>query len=632
MELSIIIPAYNRKETLKRCLLSLDEQDYPKDKYEFIVVDDGSSDGTIEFVQALAEKHRNFHYIQQYRKGPASARNLGIKKARGEIIGFTDDDCALDRDWVRLMIESHKKNPEIIAVGGLTLVPYKKANIMIGQSLSNGAIQINLNGQKEVIFLPTCNVTFKRRIFEEYKFNEEFPLPGGEDLELFWRLFKHGHRFIWSKDIRMSHHRNGSITDFIRQAYIYGRGNLLTKFLHNDQPLLKELKTGKFSFWVATLVNVIKIPRFSFILGRKLIKENNIKNAYKKISIYLYFMLHKIFYIFGNISEFFRIREKCSAQQLNHASHALILDITHSCNLSCRICDIWKTKNTEKDLDISYIKKMLWQAKDLKIKEIALSGGEPLLRKDIFDIFEYAKDLEIKDLGVLTNGILAESFFPRLRPYLIDNIISPVISLDSLNPEIHNFVRDSDIAWQKTKKALNRLSALKKEYLQVNFNIITIILNQNLEELLELANFIKNLGTNSLQFQVILPNNLRMAERKMSSFWIPRERLTLLDKMLGKLIEFKRKNPKFIKNSTSNLSLIKKYFQGTITSNDVQCQSAEKTILVSNQGNCTTCFSSYGDIKTLELKDIFESKERLKASVKVKKCAWPCLLPCFCDL
>jgi len=631
---SIIIPAYNREKTLRRCLTSLGNQDYPRDKFEIIVVDDGSSDGTVQMLSNLAKKYRNLRYIKQFRKGPASARNLGAKHARGEIIGFTDDDCVLSKDWIKLMVDSHGRNPEFTAVGGLTSVSNEKNNIIVSQFLSNCSIQIGLNGGREIIFFPTCNVSFKKGIFNKYKFDEKFPLPGGEDLEFFWRLFKDGHKFLWNKDIRVTHYRNETLNSFIRQAHIYGRGNLLTRYLHNDHPLLKELKTGKISFWLATLVNIIKIPRFSFFLGRRLIKENNIRSVYKIISVYSYFTLHKIFYIFGNIWEFFRIRKKAVSKEQTSLSmpRLLILDITHSCNLTCKICDIWKTGSSEQDMDFFHIKKMLLQAKEAGIKEIALSGGEPLLRQDIFDVFEYARTIRIKNLGVLTNGILIGRYIDRLKPYLIDGTISLVVSFDSLRPYVHNDIRNSHIAWQETMGSLNTLSNLKKDYPQTNFNVIAIILNQNLEELPDLVNFIKSMGANSLQLQVLLPNNLRMAERRKSAGWITKERLPVLDGVIDELIELKEQNSQFIRNSPRNLFLMKKYYRGTVTSGDVRCHSARETVLVSNRGNCTTCFSSYGNIRKQSLKDIFKSKERVEAQEKVKRCSWPCLLPCFCDI
>ncbi|MFH1191644.1 MAG: glycosyltransferase [Candidatus Omnitrophota bacterium] len=633
-EISIVVPTYNRPEGLKNCLDSLFAQDYPKEKYEIIVVDDSINGAAKGMLDELKRTHSNLSYIIQYHKGPASARNLGVKNSSGEIIGFVDDDCTVFKNWVRLMIKSHAQNPRITVVGGLTLTAVRKTPVLISQFLSTCSIETYFNGEQEVVFFPTCNVSLKKRIFDTYKFNETFPLPGGEDLEFFWRLFKDGHRFIWDKDTKVVHCRKDTTVDFFRQAYIYGRGNLLVQHLHKDQPLLKELKTGKISFWAATFINTIKIPRFSYLLGRRVIKQGNIKDAHKKLSIYAYFALHKIFYLFGNIVEFIRIRKENldSRQNINHAPRLLIADITHSCNLRCQICDIWKTAEFERDIEISYIKKMLFQAKELGIKEIALSGGEALLRKDIFDIFAYAGTLKVKGLGVLTNGILVKKNLDRLKPYLLDNTISLVISLDSLTQDLHNKIRNSDFAWRKTTEALKMLSIMKKAHPRLNFNVISIILNQNLEELLDLAAFVKSLGANSLQFQTLLPNNLKMAERKQSSFWVSEERLPFLDSAIDKLIEFKKENPQFIRNSINNLSLAKKYYRGALTSNDVSCVSAYETVLVSNQGKYTTCFYPYGDARTQDLKDVLKSKKTAQAREGVKNCAWPCLLPCFCDL
>ncbi len=255
MDISIIIPTYNRKEGLQACLEPLLKQDYPQGLFEIIVIDDGSNDGTKEIVGEIAKNHPNMRYFYQCNKGPAASRNFGVRVSTGEIVGFIDDDCVVFTDWVRLMVESHRKNPQASAVGGLTFTPSKKTAVLVSQFLSNGSIETSLNGRPEIIFLPTCNVSFKRRLFDKYSFNERFPFPGGEDLEFFWRLFKEGHKFLWDKEIKITHYRDDSLAGFIKQAYVYGRGNFLVQCLHNDQPLLKELKTGVFSFWIATLIN-----------------------------------------------------------------------------------------------------------------------------------------------------------------------------------------------------------------------------------------------------------------------------------------------------------------------------------------------------------------------------------------
>lgn len=633
IDISVVIPTCGRQAMLKNCLDSLSVQDYPISNIEIIIIDDRNDPSTKDLVNSLKVHHYQLKYFGQDHKGPAAARNLGARSSSASVVAFVDDDCVVDKNWARLMLESHKSNPQIVCVGGLTLIATQKTSVLVSQFLSTCSIVSWVGGKQEVIFFPTCNVSFKQHIFDKYQFDEAFPLPGGEDLEFFWRLFKDGNRFIWDKKIKVIHYRNDSFLSFMKQAYIYGRGNFLAQHIHKDHPLLHELKTGKKSFWKAIFTNTLKIFRFSHLLGKRLINEDKIKNNYKKLSVYSYFVFHKIFYILGNIFEYFRVyrNKNYIRSKILNIPRLLILDITHRCNLECRICDIWQTGKNESDLDIFYVKKVLSEASALGIPEIALSGGESLLRRDIFDILDYAKKLKIKNMSVLTNGILLKGYLERLKPYLFDNTISLFISLDSLKADLHNYIRNSDLAWHNTIEALNSLSALKKEYPQLNFYIISIILNQNIEELPDLVKFAKDLGANSLQFQALLPNNLRMEERKKSGFWVSEDRLATLDSIIDEIIELKKLYTDLILNSVPNLSLIKKYYRAEITFSDVECQSADKTVLMSNEGKFTTCFTAFGDSKKQSLSEVLQSKEIENARMIVKKCSWPCLLPCFCD-
>jgi len=633
IDISVVIPTCGRSKQLRQCLKALHEQSYPLKHIELIIVDDRTDNETEQVIRGFKAHFPQISYIAQYRKGPAIARNKGVNFSAGRIIAFIDDDCVAERDWIKKMLRAHDEHPEKAAVGGDTLVDSRKAHVLASQFLSTGSIETNIAGAEETIFFPTCNVSLKRAIFNDYKFNESFPLPGGEDLEFFWRLFKSGHRFVWDKNIKVTHCRSESLFSFIKQAYAYGRGNLLVKRLQADHPLLKELKTGTLSFWGSLGINFLKIPRFSYLLGKKLKRENNIKNILRSLSVNAAFIMHKWFYLAGNIAEYFRIRRfsLCLDHLAGKRPGLLIMDITHKCNLECRICDIWKTQNNEKDLEAQYIRQLLREARELNIPEIAFSGGEPLLRKDIFELFNYAQGLGIKNLGVLTNGVVIKGKLDKLTPYLIDNTISLVISLDSLKSDTHNFIRNSDEAWQKTTQGIKALSGLKEKYSNIEFHIISIILNRNVRELVALTNFARSLNASSLQFQALLANNLMMAERKESVFGVQEDNFSKLDAAIDKLIEMKRSDPSFIKNSENNLRLIKKYYRGSMGREPVACTSAGDTILVANQGVCTTCFSSYGNIKIKSLKKILTGQERIKAQQKVKKCAWPCLLPCFCD-
>jgi glycosyltransferase involved in cell wall biosynthesis/MoaA/NifB/PqqE/SkfB family radical SAM enzyme len=633
MDISVVIPTYNRREGLRRCLEALFDQDYPEGGLEVIVVDDGSTDKTLDMLRDLSKTKTFLRWFTQPHRGPAAARNFGLSQAAADIVGFTDDDCVLSSDWVEKMVRAHRLYPEATAVGGTTVVPSGSVKLAVSQFLSDGAIQTAIGGQTEVIFFPTCNVSLKKKLLDKDVFDESFPLPAGEDLEFFWRLFCKGRRFVARADIFVTHDRDPSLAGFLRQAYSYGRGNFLVRCLYSNHPLLKELKEGGVAFWFATLLNFIKIPRFSGVLGKKLIGKRSDLGGWRAGPVYFYFALHKAAYLFGNIAEHRARRSGILSPRIfsDGLLQTFILDITHTCNLSCRICDIWETGSREKDLDIVLVKKALKEARDLHVPEIALSGGEPLLRRDISEIFEFARQIGIRDLGVLTNGLLIKDRMAFLMPYLLDETISLVVSLDSLRPDVHNLIRSNERAWEGTCAGLKELSALKVRYPQVHFSVITIVLDRNLEELGDIARYVRSLGADSIQFQPLLPNNLRMAQRKDSPFWIRGERQVLLDAKIEELVVFGENEPGFIRNSAVNLRLMKKYYRGGISSGDVRCSSAGKTVLLANQGVFTTCFSRYGDVATQTLAEVLRSEDIRKARRQLAQCSWPCLLPCFCD-
>ena len=108
MKVSIVIPTYNEKEVITECLKSLSKQSY-KDM-EIIVVEDGSSDGTIDILKHFHLSPFTFHLLRQGHKGAGAARNLGVKQARGEILVFIDADMTFDVRFLEKLTEPVRKN------------------------------------------------------------------------------------------------------------------------------------------------------------------------------------------------------------------------------------------------------------------------------------------------------------------------------------------------------------------------------------------------------------------------------------------------------------------------------------------------------------------------------------------
>jgi len=618
--ITIIIPTFNRCNDLIRCLnLILKQKDDAQ--IEIIVIDDGSTDKTAETTKDYVMRYKQLKYFRQENKGPATARNLGIDNAKGDIIAFIDDDCIPEKDWIKKIVNTHKKHKQLV-VGGLTKVDNNHVSTFVTQYLTNQALVQEINGVKKFIYFPTCNVSFKKAVFDRFKFDETFPLPGGEDLEFGWRLLTNNVEMIQDKEIVVYHNINPSLKSFIKKAYFYGQGNLMVKKIFPDHVLLKNLNiNNNFSFLTFNIRNFLKTPLFGLTWASK-IRRNN-KSNINFLKLTSYFALHNLAYAIGNFKEYW----KKSKTTIPAKPTFLIIDCTHKCNLRCKMCDI--VKDTKKELTTKESLKIIKEGIDWDVENIVLSGGEPLIRKDIFEILKFVRKNN-NHVGILTNGTFNEQIFEKLKPYLINNSLSLIISIDGAKPETHDLIRGKKGLHKKTLNTLNRLKKLKEKHPTINYGIITIIMNENLEELELLVEMLKKLDVNSIQFQPLLSNNLSMYKREESKFWIPKKRLKDLDETIEQIKRLKQKHPKLITNSLLELELVKKYFRNKLTPKDVKCYAATKTMLISNDGNITACKTSYGNIRQ-KLKNVWNSKQAEKARILVKECKEPCLLPCFIE-
>jgi glycosyltransferase involved in cell wall biosynthesis len=164
LDASIIIPTYNRKNSLLDTLESLERQSHPGNRFEVVIVDDGGSDGT---EAAISERGYSFilHYIRQRNQGSAVARNTGAENAQGHILIFLDDDMWLEPDYVTGLIEEHRAYPNVVGMG--TELPYIPPNPTPFATLTaNGSAKTN----PESIFVDfthciTNNVSIERDNF-----------------------------------------------------------------------------------------------------------------------------------------------------------------------------------------------------------------------------------------------------------------------------------------------------------------------------------------------------------------------------------------------------------------------------------------------------------------------------------
>lgn len=216
VKISIIIPVFNSEKTVKKCIESLFELDFPKNKMEIIFVDDGSIDNT----KKIIKNYNHVKLIEQNHKGPASARNNGIRKSSGDFIFFTDSDCIVPKNWVTKMLGRFENN---IAMVGGSLVPFSlnKLSERFEQSRRD-----RLYGNKLMFVnaLPSCNMAVRRKVIEEIKgFDENFKYPSFEDYDLCFRIKELGYNILYDPDIGVIHLHSPSWIGVFKRALRHGK-------------------------------------------------------------------------------------------------------------------------------------------------------------------------------------------------------------------------------------------------------------------------------------------------------------------------------------------------------------------------------------------------------------------------
>lgn len=240
MKLSVIIPTYNRKNVLIKCLNALFEQIYPKSNFEIIVIDDGSTDGTESVVKEIIKKLPvELRYFKQENRGPGAARNVGIKNAKGDIVLFIGDDIIATPTLLEEHMKWHKSNPEdnVAILGFVTWSPEIEITPFM-KWLENGGPQFHfwqIQDKTEIDiqkYFYTSNISLKREFLLDNNllFDEDFPYAAYEDIELGYRLKKVRMILKYNKNAISYHYHCTSVDDACQRmikvgesAYIFSK-------------------------------------------------------------------------------------------------------------------------------------------------------------------------------------------------------------------------------------------------------------------------------------------------------------------------------------------------------------------------------------------------------------------------
>ncbi len=252
---SVIIPTHNRLECLCKGLLALARQDFPSEKFEVLVSDDGSTPPVAEQIAEL-ELPFTLHVLRQEHGGPAAARNRALERARGQVILFLNDDALPEADLLSRHWRRHEERGfgNLAVLGAFPLLP-EHARGPFGQVLDRtpalfGHCRLLDGHEYDYWHCCTGNSSVSRAaVLEVGMFDEDFRGPAAEDIELGYRLEQAGCRLLYAADCLAWHDHAIAPTDFCRINELRGTWAPLLFCKHPDLPARPRLTPERHASW-----------------------------------------------------------------------------------------------------------------------------------------------------------------------------------------------------------------------------------------------------------------------------------------------------------------------------------------------------------------------------------------------
>jgi glycosyltransferase involved in cell wall biosynthesis len=198
-ELSVVIPTYNRLETLELVMPTLLAQTLAPSRYELLVCDSDSTDGTAEYLAGLRREREEIRHIAGAFSGRAAARNAGIAAARGEVVLFNDADILASPDLLAIHLQHHRERTAI-AVVGLEVQVKDFADYRYKRDRPEARGHLHPPSRKKLswLYFLTGNASVRREDLQRAGcFDESFTGYGHEDLELGYRLQRLGIEILY---------------------------------------------------------------------------------------------------------------------------------------------------------------------------------------------------------------------------------------------------------------------------------------------------------------------------------------------------------------------------------------------------------------------------------------------------
>lgn len=220
MRISVIVPFLNEERYLEQCIGALVHQDFPQNQYELIFIDNGSHDRSVE----IARNHPELILLEEHKPGPYAARNKGLEAARGELIAFTDADCAPSKDWLGRICEGMRRSSASIALGRRRFPHHKPGMLQMLADYEDAKIKYVLHPCGGCyVFAFTNNMTVRADVIGALGPFVEW--ISGADIEYVHRCLARFNRnsVVYLPDMVVTHLEIRGLDKWFGKQVIYGR-------------------------------------------------------------------------------------------------------------------------------------------------------------------------------------------------------------------------------------------------------------------------------------------------------------------------------------------------------------------------------------------------------------------------
>ena len=262
LRISVVIPTYNRRDMLLKCLRALDRQTILPQEFEVIVVDDGSTDGTGEMLQAETFRFA-LHYHRQPNQGPGVARNEGVQRAAGELVLFIGDDIIADERMLEAHLRAHaeRREPGSAVLGHIDWPADMQRSAVMDFVCGDSSLQFAYTHIPKLTkldyrFFYTSNVSVRREFMvaaaaDNVRFDPDFTYAAFEDSELAYRLERRGLDLRYCADALAYHEHWMDVDGFSRREYHAGQ---MAVVFYRKHPVMDDMLQVR---WIGDWVDAV---------------------------------------------------------------------------------------------------------------------------------------------------------------------------------------------------------------------------------------------------------------------------------------------------------------------------------------------------------------------------------------